>query len=401
MAGQKSFDITNFNDPRVMSLMGLAQGLLASSGYSARPISTGEALANGLQGGMQGYMQGQHMQQNQQDFDLRNMQAQSAHNEAMRKLNEQHMMEDTIKKFKDGGSRKDISQALIGSGMSGLIETGLKLAPKVKTTAKGLDAAGNPVIHIVYDTGETDTTGIRPAERAMQVNTGNQMQFLDPYSLQQRGQALPISMNPGQAAQLAQSANQFNQSHGLAQQRMQMEGRNAVQPKLVDGAWVYPPTADSPQGSMVQTEMYVPPKGSISAQKTSSEKTNNILDEADKYISGATGSVVGNLVDMGAGALGVATPGAQDIARLKTLEAGLVMNMPRLEGPQSNLDQQLYREAAGQIGNPNVPQAAKRAALETIRRIQNNYAGKQPTAKGGASGSFDGNSENDGWGELR
>lgn len=217
MTGTKRFDITNFNDPRVMALLGLTQGLLASSGYSARPISAGEALANGLQGGMQGYMQGQHMQQNQQDFDLRNMQVQSAHNEAMRKLNEQHMMEDTIKKFQNGGSRKDISSALINSGMPGLIEMGLKLAPKVKTTAKGLDAVGNPVIHNIYDTGETDATGIRPAERLMQINRGGQIDLANPFTGQAQAQ-LPVSMNPGQAAQLAQSANQFAQSHGLAQQ---------------------------------------------------------------------------------------------------------------------------------------------------------------------------------------
>lgn len=223
----QKFDITNFNDPRVMAMMGMAQGLLASSGYSHRPISTGEAMANGMQGGMQGYMQGQHMQQNQQDFDLRNMQVQSAHNEAMRKLNEQQMMEDTIKKFKDGGSRKDISQALIGSGMPGLIEMGLKLAPKVKTTAKGLDAAGNPVIHNVYDTGETDSTGIRPAERLMQINRGGQIDLANPFTGQAQAQ-LPVSMNPGQAAQLAQSANQFNQSHGLAQQNAQFNQQRSL-----------------------------------------------------------------------------------------------------------------------------------------------------------------------------
>jgi len=71
------------------------------------------------------------------------------------------------------------------------------------------------------------------------------------------------------------------------------------------------------------------------------------------------------------------------------------MGMPRLEGPQSNLDQQLYREAAGQIGNPNVPPQTKKAAIETIRKIQNSY----PGAFGGSGQPAA--ASNDGWGELR
>ena len=74
-----------------------------------------------------------------------------------------------------------------------------------------------------------------------------------------------------------------------------------------------------------------------------------------------------------AGAVGVSTEGAQNIASLKTVEAGLILNMPRLEGPQSNLDQQLYREAAGQIGDPTTPAETKKAAIKTLRTIQNRY----------------------------
>jgi hypothetical protein len=73
------------------------------------------------------------------------------------------------------------------------------------------------------------------------------------------------------------------------------------------------------------------------------------------------------------------------------------MGMPRLEGPQSNLDQQLYREAAGQIGDPTVPKGTKKAALKTIRDIQSRY----PDAFGELQNHTPSGAQADGWGELK
>jgi uncharacterized protein (UPF0147 family) len=49
-------------------------------------------------------------------------------------------------------------------------------------------------------------------------------------------------------------------------------------------------------------------------------------------------------------------------------------NMPRMEGPQSDRDVDLYRQAAGQIGDPTVPRDIKKAAVKTIRELQKKYA---------------------------
>jgi hypothetical protein len=102
--------------------------------------------------------------------------------------------------------------------------------------------------------------------------------------------------------------------------------------------------------------------------------TLQILDEADKLIDEATGSLAGAGRDIIARGVGNATPGAQAIARLKVVETNLMLNMPRMEGPQSDRDVQLYREAAGQIGDPTVPRETKRAALQTIRSLNERYA---------------------------
>lgn len=234
MAEKPKFDITNMNDPRVMGLMGLATGLLQSSGYSQRPISFGEALGNGMQQGMQGYMAGQHAAGRQQELDMNQQKFRLEQQQIQRKLDEQSKMQEVMKKFSpesgvDNFSRKDVSDALISTGMPGLIEMGLKMAPKVKSTQKGYDEKGNAVFHNVFDSGDTASTGIRPAEKAMQVNQGSQISFVDPYSLQQRG-AMGVGMAPGEAArlqqgyaQMAQSAQQHAQNQGLAQQRLALE----------------------------------------------------------------------------------------------------------------------------------------------------------------------------------
>jgi hypothetical protein len=99
----------------------------------------------------------------------------------------------------------------------------------------------------------------------------------------------------------------------------------------------------------------------------------SMIDEADKIVDKATGSAGGAVIDTAAAAFGKSTEGAQNIARLKVLQAGLMLNMPRMEGPQSDRDVQLYREAAASLGEPNVPRETKKAALETIRVLQERY----------------------------
>ena len=227
MAQKPKFDITDMNDPRVMGLMGLATGLLQSSGYSHRPISFGEALGNGMQQGMQGYMMGQNAAGQQQELDMNRQKFNLERQQITRKLEEQTKMQDVMKKFSpESGtntfSRKDVSEALIATGMPGLIDMGLKMAPKVKSTQKGRDERGNAVYHNVLDSGEMVNTGIVPAEKAMQVNQGSQISFLDPYSLQQRG-AMGVGMAPGESARLAQSAQQHADNQGLARQNAHLQ----------------------------------------------------------------------------------------------------------------------------------------------------------------------------------
>lgn len=101
--------------------------------------------------------------------------------------------------------------------------------------------------------------------------------------------------------------------------------------------------------------------------------TLSLLNDVDSLITNATGSMIGAGRDAVAGAFGHATPGAAATAKLKVIQAGLMANMPRMEGPQSDKDVALYREAAGQIGDPTIPADMKKAAVETIRIINRKY----------------------------
>ena len=98
-----------------------------------------------------------------------------------------------------------------------------------------------------------------------------------------------------------------------------------------------------------------------------------MLDIAEPLIDASTGSVTGAAADKLVGIFGSAPKGAQAAAQLKVIQAGLMTNMPRMEGPQSDRDVQLYRDASGQIGDPTVPNALKKVAIKTIRQLQQKY----------------------------
>jgi hypothetical protein len=125
-------------------------------------------------------------------------------------------------------------------------------------------------------------------------------------------------------------------------------------------------------------------QGAILTKAVNAGNINSILDIAEPLIDEATGSGTGAIRDKLAAFFGESTTGAQATAQLLPLQAALMLNQPRMEGPQSDRDVQLYREAAGQIGDPTVPRDTKKAAMKTIRRLQDQYT---QNAKGANSPS--------------
>lgn len=123
-------------------------------------------------------------------------------------------------------------------------------------------------------------------------------------------------------------------------------------------------------------------QGGIEKKGVAAMSTLDTLDLANNLIDVATGSAAGAARDKVVGWLGYAPKGAQATAELKILQANLMTNMPRMEGPQSDRDVQLYREAAGQIGDPSVPRETKKAAIRMIRQLNNKYIERASSGEG-------------------
>jgi hypothetical protein len=103
-----------------------------------------------------------------------------------------------------------------------------------------------------------------------------------------------------------------------------------------------------------------------------------LINQAEKLLGTATGSLTGTGVDVLAGAVGMSNPGAQSASKLKAIQGALVAKMPKMSGPQSDKDVLLYREMAAQVGDSTIPVDTRKAALDTLREIQERYAKVEP-----------------------
>lgn len=99
----------------------------------------------------------------------------------------------------------------------------------------------------------------------------------------------------------------------------------------------------------------------------------SILNEARPLMENATGSLLGTGVDKTISAFGGTTDGAAATAQLKALQGAIISKMPKMSGPQSDKDVQLYREMAGQIGDSTIPTAQRSAAMNTIEQLNMKY----------------------------
>ena len=86
-----------------------------------------------------------------------------------------------------------------------------------------------------------------------------------------------------------------------------------------------------------------------------------------------TGSGIGAGLDWVASLVGSAPKGVAEADKLRVIGGILTSKVPRMEGPQSNTDMQLYRETAGQVGDATLPRSRRLAALDTVERLLAKY----------------------------
>lgn len=95
--------------------------------------------------------------------------------------------------------------------------------------------------------------------------------------------------------------------------------------------------------------------------------TLGAIERAKVLLPEASSGRMQNIVSSGARVIGKSTPKTQADAALEVVAAELVQNVPRFEGPQSNIDVQFYKDAAADVANPNKPYKDRVAALDAIQ----------------------------------
>lgn len=122
------------------------------------------------------------------------------------------------------------------------------------------------------------------------------------------------------------------------------------------------------------------------AQRKLQVDLNAAIGELEKavapggLIEKSTGSGAGALVDIGAAFFGHATEGAKAVGQIQPIFDMVLKMVPRFEGPQSDKDTLAYKEAAGQLANPNIPNPQKKEAAKTILRLMKARRGQFSSA---------------------
>jgi hypothetical protein len=133
-----------------------------------------------------------------------------------------------------------------------------------------------------------------------------------------------------------------------------------------------PATFKARQGAWAEANKKV--VGQESQKMYGAESIYDVAKTIQDTLPKATGSLIGSKVDQLASVFGYGTEGAKATAQLQVLGNRILMNVPRFEGPQSDRDTAVYKDAAGRIADPSVPIETRMAAFKTIMEINQKYA---------------------------
>jgi hypothetical protein len=113
------------------------------------------------------------------------------------------------------------------------------------------------------------------------------------------------------------------------------------------------------------------------AQAKKVAQAPNLLDliaQAKEILPQATSGTAEAGLRSTQGVFGYSSESSQADKQLNVISAALTGAVPRFEGPQGVLDVQLYKQAAGDIGNRLLPTGDRLAALEIMEKLNQKYA---------------------------
>lgn len=167
------------------------------------------------------------------------------------------------------------------------------------------------------------------------------------------------------ANSLAADANNINREAA----RTQIVNHPELGPLLVDRGTGTARQAIGQDGLPIRGE------ASIQGVRRNQQLSAGIAQAEQLLNQRPTGSGAGALIDYAMRSGGLSTKSSETAAQLETLAGWLVANVPRMEGPQSNVDVENYKIMAARVGDRTVPVAERRAALNTLKALQEKYRG--------------------------
>jgi len=379
-----------------------AQALYALAGRLFQGGRGGASIVEGLQQGQQAYrtaMQGG-LQQQLQNAQVQDMLRKRQQEQAT--LAEQQRVQQVLRRAtgpevfpetpltnmmgqevagpnmpqpKGMGLTQDVVNQLIGSqqGQAALGQMA-DLMPKLRRAGIGVEQRPEDNPFLVFTQDETIPKNIKilAEQYAKSWSSGR----LDPDVSDKRVAELSAMNQRAQDKQIAQDNIKAQQDNVRAQQEQMAEFRRQG---LAQSNEARALQAEIAKGNLelrrLETETKLEAKAEERNKPIAEAKESiSLINQAEKLLDKATASLTGTGVDVLAGAVGVSTEGAKAAAQLKAIQGALVAKMPKMSGPQSDKDVLLYREMAGQIGDSTLPVGTRKAALETIREIQERYA---------------------------
>lgn len=130
---------------------------------------------------------------------------------------------------------------------------------------------------------------------------------------------------------------------------------------------------------------------SAATQRREQEQLTRAISELERItergglLERSTGGGLNAIVDRFFDFFNAPTSGAVAIGALQPIADVVTKMVPRFEGPQSNADTQSYREAAGRLADPTVPNETRLAAAREIIRLFRTRADQFETAPGAPS----------------
>lgn len=174
------------------------------------------------------------------------------------------------------------------------------------------------------------------------------------------------------------AANTAQQKLSIDQARIELEQKKGVVQQFGDNMYmVYPDGSAVPISSaagLVTKNTTAPAlKQAQQEEGIRTQRVDAVLPEIKSLLSNARGGYASAGVDFVGGALGYSTDNAKTTAQLKALSGQLVALMPKMSGPQSDKDVQMYREMAGNLADPTIPTETRMAALDTIEKLNEKH----------------------------